>query len=102
MGGVSDADFVHHHKPWWLRNAASGSETTPTDFVCKAGSYVPAARGLAFFENLNSIRPAGRRRSHATGTEAIRALSSSRAETLLELAKAHLADTADMADMANS
>ena len=36
VGGVSDADFVHHHKRLWLINAASGSETPPTDFLCKA------------------------------------------------------------------
>ena len=36
VGGVSDPDFVHHHKPLWLHHVASGSETLPTDFWGKA------------------------------------------------------------------
>ena len=32
VGGVSDADFVHYHKPLWRHHVASGAETPPTDF----------------------------------------------------------------------
>jgi hypothetical protein len=38
VGGVSDADFVHHHKPLWLHDVASGSETPPTAFLRHSAS----------------------------------------------------------------
>jgi len=47
VGGVSDADCVHRHKPLWLLNAASGAEPPPTDFLRKAGRRAIATESLS-------------------------------------------------------
>ena len=63
VGGVSDADCVHHHKPLWFRDDASGSETPPTDFLGKA-HHAPSPQPPAIHEEKLIPRPWPSRSRH--------------------------------------